>query len=256
MEDLKPMEIDLKHYMRRYLEDEFLADMEYKDHLVVVRIDKPVVKKKKNNIYFIEPEDVICENIRPSEKRDREACLTDSYFYVPRFYLKESEYYKLNNLPKKIEIRGIASSFDKTTVVKTSRYKTVSRWFKKVEIKFADYFEFEFPFKDCTITPVIQTLSFEEFLDIRFSTKGYTLRFSIVIADIDTYEGSYIVTKKKTYEDDPDDDRYDKVTFKFGSVEEQNKVKKLNIGETVVIEGVCGDYGEEVNNCHLIDKSE
>lgn len=268
MEDVKPMEIDLKHYIRRYLEDEFLADMEYKDHLVVVQLDEPYVEKKDNNIYYIEPgaDGRINTEKRTTEKRDTRQ--VDYYTYVPTFYLKESEYGKLNNLTRKIEIRGIASSFDKNVVEKKGTYRTFKYWFKEKTIKEYDTYRFEFPFRECTITPIMETLSFDDYLDLLdksyyFLSNNPICRLSIVVSDFDRHEGKYIIAEKKIIKEKPDDNTNEdnlenekcyKVTFNFLSNEEKNKVKNVSVGDEIVIEGLCDTW--YFGNCHIVDRPE
>jgi len=269
MEDLKPMEIDLKHYISRYLEDEFLADMEYKDHLVVVQLGEFSVEKKDNNIYYIEPnaKGRINKEKRTTEKRDTRQ--VDYYTYVPTFYLKESEYGKLNNLTRKIEIRGIASSFDKNVVEKKGTYRTFKHWFKEKREKVYDTYRFEFPFRECTITPIMETFSFDDYLDLLDKSSYFALlndpicRLSIVVSNFDRHEGKYIIAEKKIIEEKPDDNTSEdnlenekcyKVTFDFLSNEEKNKVKNVSVGDEIIIEGRCDR--RYFRNCHIVDRHE
>lgn len=203
MEEEKALEIDLRNYIQSYLEDEYLADMEYKDKTVTVEIENPVVQKRDDNVYCIVSNDADSTKRETThEKRDSSAFRWDCYCYCPTFYLKESEYGKLKRLTRKLSITGIASSFDKNAVTKEEMFTTVSRWFKKVKIKTHDTYSFELPFKDCTISPIMETYSLKDWYDrMYYGHKGYICRCSVVVSEVDNECGSFVLAKATSYDD-------------------------------------------------------
>lgn len=254
MEEERALEIDLGNYIQSYLEDEYLADMEYKGKTVTVEIEDPVVQKRDNNVYCIVSVSAdYTEREAPQEKRDSSASRWDYYCYCPTFYLKESEYGKLKRMTKKLSITGIAASFDKNAVTKKEVFTTVSRWFKKVKIKNYDEYSFEMPFKDCTITPKIETYSLKDWYDhIYYGNKGYICRCSVVVSEVDTECGSFVRARTRSCDDNPDDDCFDTIVrFNFVSTNEKDKVKTLSVGDAVVIEIKCNDSCE-LYDCHIV----
>jgi len=254
MEEEKALEIDLRNYIQSYLEDEYLADMEYKGKTVTVEIENPVVQKRDNNVYCIVSNDAdYTKRETTHEKRDSSASRWDSYHYCPVFYLKECEYSKLKCLTKKLSITGIAASFDKNAVTKREVFKTVSRWLKKVKIKDYDEYSFEIPFKDCTISPIMETYSLKDWYDhMYYGNKGYICRCSVVVSEVDNECGSFVWARARSCDDNPEDDCFDAIVrFNFVSTTEKEKVKNLSVGDAVVIELKCNDSCE-LYDCHIV----
>lgn len=255
----KAMEIDLDEYIASYLKDEYLADIEYKDKLVKVEIEYPIIKKKDNGVYCItirEDGHFFRTEEETSEERDSSALKFDEVCYVPTFYVKESELNKLTNLTRKVEIQGVPAPIDKTVFEKEEIYRTLFRWFKKVKIKYYDEYYIEVPFKECTITPIMETFSFGEYVNYHtYSLREYTHRCSVILTDVDKDEGKTASASRKVDEDDPNDDRYYTILFNFSLPGERSKVKKLSPGDNVVIEGKSIDsvYCCNMVSCRIIE---